>query len=110
MYRTCAVTGCDRHVDVCHVHHLAEWDELGETNLDNLLPCVRFIIIGPMRADGDCNSTRAPANSPSDAPTTPSTHAPDPTSSTNEADETAMLRDDRSRRSAEGRHRRFGAL
>jgi len=42
MYRTCAVAGCDRHFDVCHVHHLAEWDELGETNLDNLLPLCSF--------------------------------------------------------------------
>jgi len=42
MYRTCAVAGCDRHFDVCHMHHLAEWDELGETNLDNLLPLCSF--------------------------------------------------------------------
>ena len=29
MYRTCAIDGCDRHFDTCHMHHIAEWDDLG---------------------------------------------------------------------------------
>ena len=42
MYRTCAIDGCDHHFDTCHIHHLAEWDDLGETNLDNLLPLCSY--------------------------------------------------------------------
>ncbi len=39
MYRTCAVDGCDRHFDICEIHHLAGWDELdGPTDMANLLP------------------------------------------------------------------------
>ncbi len=38
MYATCAIDGCDRHFDDCHVHHLKEWDDDGFTDLDNLLP------------------------------------------------------------------------
>ena len=42
MYRTCAIDGCDQHFDRCHIHHLAEWDELGETDIDNLVPVCSF--------------------------------------------------------------------
>ena len=38
MYRTCAIESCDHHFDRCHIHHLAEWDHLGATDLDNLVP------------------------------------------------------------------------
>ena len=38
MYPTCAIDGCDRHFDRCHIHHLVEWDQLGTTDLVNLLP------------------------------------------------------------------------
>jgi len=42
MYRTCAIDGCDSHFDLCHIHHLLEWDDLGPTDLDNLLPLCSF--------------------------------------------------------------------
>jgi hypothetical protein len=42
MYRTCAIDGCDRHFEDCHIHHLAEWDDLGDTDLDNLAPLCSF--------------------------------------------------------------------
>lgn len=42
MYRTCAINGCDHHYDTCHIHHLHEWDQLGPTDLDNLLPLCSF--------------------------------------------------------------------
>ncbi len=42
MYRTCAIDGCDRHFDLCHIHHLLEWDDLGNTDIDNLLPLCSF--------------------------------------------------------------------
>ena len=42
MYRTCAIDGCDSHFDLCHIHHLIEWDELGLTDLENLLPLCSF--------------------------------------------------------------------
>ncbi len=42
MYRTCAIDGCDRHFDTCHVHHIAQWDDLGLTDLDNLVPVCSF--------------------------------------------------------------------
>ena len=42
MYRTCAIDSCDRHFDTCHVHHIAEWDDLGPTDLDNLIPVCSF--------------------------------------------------------------------
>ncbi|MGB3734683.1 MAG: hypothetical protein WA964_06990, partial [Ilumatobacter sp.] len=29
MYRTCAIDGCGSHFDLCHIHHLLEWDDLG---------------------------------------------------------------------------------
>ena len=42
MYRTCAIVGCDRHFDECHVHHLAEWDDFGLSDMDNLIPVCSF--------------------------------------------------------------------
>ena len=42
MYRTCAIDGCDRHFDRCHIHHLLEWDDDGFTDLENLLPLCSF--------------------------------------------------------------------
>ena len=42
MYRTCAIGGCANHFDRCHIHHLDEWEELGLTNLDNLVPLCSF--------------------------------------------------------------------
>lgn len=38
MYRTCSIDGCDRHFDLCHIHHLAEWEQGGFTDLANMLP------------------------------------------------------------------------
>ena len=38
MYRTCAFHGCDTRFDRCEIHHLVEWDNLGDTDLHNLLP------------------------------------------------------------------------
>ena len=42
MYRTCAIDGCDRHFDACHIHHIVEWDEFGLTDIDNLVPVCSF--------------------------------------------------------------------
>jgi hypothetical protein len=42
MYRTCAIKGCDRHFERCDIHHLKEWEELGLTDLVNLLPLCTF--------------------------------------------------------------------
>ena len=42
MYRTCAVGGCANHFDRCHIHHLDEWDHLGLTDLNNLVPLCSF--------------------------------------------------------------------
>lgn len=42
MYRTCAIDGCASHFDRCHIHHLDEWDDLGRTDLDKLLPLCSF--------------------------------------------------------------------
>lgn len=42
MYRTCAIDGCDHHFDLCHMHHLIEWEHLGVTDLENLLPLCSF--------------------------------------------------------------------
>ena len=42
MYRSCAVDGCDHHFDLCHIHHLIEWEFLGDTDLENLLPLCSF--------------------------------------------------------------------
>jgi hypothetical protein len=42
MYRTCAIDGCDRHYDLCHIHHLHEWEHGGSTDLANLIPLCSF--------------------------------------------------------------------
>lgn len=42
MYRTCAIDTCDAHFDLCHIHHLLEWEEDGFTDLENLLPLCSF--------------------------------------------------------------------
>lgn len=42
MYRTCAIDGCDRNFDRCHVHHIDEWEHNGPTDLDNLVPLCSF--------------------------------------------------------------------
>ena len=42
MYRTCAIDGCDRHFDECQIHHLAEWDEFGLSDMNNLIPVCSF--------------------------------------------------------------------
>ncbi len=38
LYSTCGWFGCDRAIDWCQAHHVKTWDDLGDTNLDNLLP------------------------------------------------------------------------
>jgi len=38
MYRNCAFQGCDVAFERCEIHHLVEWDDLGPTDLGNLLP------------------------------------------------------------------------
>ena len=42
MYRTCAISGCERHFDLCHIHHLTEWEHGGATDLANLIPLCSF--------------------------------------------------------------------
>jgi hypothetical protein len=42
MYRTCAIDECDRNFDRCHIHHLVEWDDLGPTDMANLVPLCSF--------------------------------------------------------------------
>ena len=42
MYRTCAIDGCDRNFDRCHVHHIDEWEHNGPTDLLNLIPLCSF--------------------------------------------------------------------
>lgn len=42
MYRTCGVDGCDTGFDRCEMHHLVEWNDLGTTDLDNLVPVCSF--------------------------------------------------------------------
>ena len=42
MYRTCAVGGCDIGFDRCEIHHLIEWSNLGNTDLENLLPICTY--------------------------------------------------------------------
>ena len=38
----CAVPGCDRPFEWCHIHHLDHWEHRGPTNLENLIPvCTR---------------------------------------------------------------------
>jgi hypothetical protein len=38
MYRSCAFPRCDATFDRCEIHHLLEWDDLGPTDLANMLP------------------------------------------------------------------------
>ena len=38
MYRTCAMGGCDVPFERCEIHHLAQWELGGVTDLKNLLP------------------------------------------------------------------------
>ena len=38
MYRTCAWHGCDRPISWCQIHHIAEWERGGPTDLCNLIP------------------------------------------------------------------------
>lgn len=42
MYRTCAVGGCERSFERCEIHHLLPWDDLGPTDLENLIPICSF--------------------------------------------------------------------
>jgi len=42
MYRSCAIERCDHHFDLCHIHHLIEWEQLGDTDVENLLPLCSF--------------------------------------------------------------------
>ena len=42
MYRTCAIVGCDRNFDRCHVHHIDEWEHHGPTDLVNMVPLCSF--------------------------------------------------------------------
>ena len=38
----CAVPGCDRPFEWCHIHHLDHWEHGAPTNLENLIPvCTR---------------------------------------------------------------------
>jgi len=34
----CAVPGCDRPFEWCHIHHIEHWEHGGATDLDNLIP------------------------------------------------------------------------
>ena len=38
MYRSCALPGCERHVDDCQPHHVEFWEHGGPTDLGLLLP------------------------------------------------------------------------
>ncbi len=38
IYRTCGGPYCDTPFDQCHIHHVLPWLDLGDTNLDNLVP------------------------------------------------------------------------
>jgi hypothetical protein len=38
MYATCVNPDCEIPFDDCHIHHVDEWNELGDTNLDRLVP------------------------------------------------------------------------
>jgi Domain of unknown function (DUF222) len=42
MHHSCAVKGCDIRFDWCEIHHLRPWDNLGLTNLDNLVPLCTY--------------------------------------------------------------------
>jgi len=42
MYRDCAFDRCDTPFERCEMHHITEWDNLGPTDIANLLPlCAR---------------------------------------------------------------------
>ncbi len=38
LYSTCAWYGCDRPIGWCQAHHLDTWEDLGLTDMDNLVP------------------------------------------------------------------------
>lgn len=38
----CPVPGCARPADFCQMHHVKEWADGGETNVDNLAPLCRY--------------------------------------------------------------------
>jgi hypothetical protein len=38
MYRGCAHPDCNVTFDRCHIHHVRPWEDVGPTDLDNLLP------------------------------------------------------------------------
>jgi hypothetical protein len=40
--RGCAHPGCGRTASWCHIHHIQEWEHLGETKLGNLVALCRF--------------------------------------------------------------------
>ena len=64
MYRSCAIDGCDAHFDLCHIHHLLEWEEDGFTDLENLLPVCGFHHHKAHEGRWRLQLDRAPANSP----------------------------------------------
>ncbi len=42
IYRACAWHGCDQPLARCQLHHIQEWENNGQTDLDNLVPlCCR---------------------------------------------------------------------
>ncbi len=38
LHTTCAWYGCDRPIDWCQAHHIDTWEDLGPTDMDNLVP------------------------------------------------------------------------
>ena len=38
MYQTCGHPDCTVRFDACRIHHVHWWDQLGPTNLDNMIP------------------------------------------------------------------------
>ncbi len=38
LHSTCAVGACDTVFDLCHIHHILEWEHGGPTDLVNLVP------------------------------------------------------------------------
>lgn len=42
MYPGCAFPGCEARFDRCEMHHLTEWEHLGDTDLRNLLPLCSY--------------------------------------------------------------------
>jgi hypothetical protein len=49
MYSTCFHTDCDVSITDCHAHHITYWDNGGRTDMGNLLPVCRTIIVGSTR-------------------------------------------------------------